>query len=936
MTIHPHRTPWPALVAIACAVLLLLGIAGPAAAVRTATTPTVVTLTFDDGYEDNYTNALPALEAHGMNGTFYTITGYNGVDSGFMTVPQLQALYNAGNEIASHTVLHPFLTQVSTAEVTREVCDSRDTLLSWGFPVTDFAYPYTAYNSTIEGIAKSCGYDFARQDGDLKSPYACQSGCPVAETIPPKDPYAIRAPESIEDYWSVADMESLVTQVENGGGGWAVLVFHHICSLSSCNPYSVTPANFNAFLSWLQTQNVSVKTMAQVMGGPVQPAVSAPQVPPAPPGTNGVVNPSLATDDPYNPGTPYCWSTNANAADTANFAETSSTPTGSGETVTMSSYTTGDAALIIKQDLGQCAPSAVAGDSYTVSASYQSTAPTRFLFWYRDANGGWHSWTRSPQFAASSSWTQANWATPAVPAGATALSFGLDIEATGTLTTDGYSLMDSGGPPTTPTVSLTGPAAGSTLSGPVSFTANASSPVGISKVSFLVNGQVVATSTTSPYTATWNSATIGDGPVTITAEATDVSGDTATTAGQADTISNAASRNGNLLANGTLATNTGGGSDPDCWEQGDTGTNTPAWSYTTNGPSGANAETLAISSYTSGSAQLVSTQKTSACSPRITAGSIYTLGAWYQSTAPTHILAYYLNASGSWQYWTESPAFAASTAGAQAAWTTPAVPAGATALSFGLSLAAAGTLTTTNYTMTTGAPTAPTVTLTGPAAGATLTGQATFTATASSPVGISKVSFLVDGVVVATSTTSPYTATWNSATVGDGPVTVTAQATDAAGNTATTAGQADTISNAASRNGNLLANGTLATNTGGGSTPDCWHESSTGTNTPAWSYTTNGPGGANAETLAISSYTSGSAQLVTIQNTSACSPRVTAGSTYTLGVWYESTAPTHILAYYLNASGAWQYWTESPAFAASTAARKPPGPLPPSRPGPPR
>ena len=479
--------------------------------------------------------------------------------------------------------------------------------------------------------------------------------------------------------------------------------------------------------------------------------------------------------------------------------------------------------------------------------------------------------------------------------------------------------MDSGGPPTTPTVSLTGPAAGATLTGQVSFTASASSPVGISKVSFLVDGVVVATSTTSPYTATWNSATVGDGPVTVTAQATDVSGNTATTAGQADTISNAASRNGNLLANGTLATNTGGGSTPDCWHESSTGTNTPTWSYTTNGPSGANAETLTISSYTSGSAQLVTTQNTSACSPRVTAGTTYTLGAWYESTAATHILAYYLNSSGAWQYWTESPAFAASTSGAQAAWTTPAVPAGATALSFGLSLAATGTLTTTNYTMTAGAPTAPTVSLTGPAAGATLTGQVSFTASASSPVGISKVSFLVDGVVVATSTTSPYTATWNSATVGDGPVTVTAQATDSAGNTATTAGQADTISNAASRNGNLLANGTLATNTGGGSTPDCWHESSTGTNTPTWSYTTNGPSGANAETLTMSSYTSGSAQLVTTQNTSACSPRVTAGATYTLGAWYESTAATHILAYYLNSSGAWQYWTESPAFAASTS-----------------
>ena len=271
MFIHTRRPMRCAALAVAAAVVLLLGVMGPAAAARAATAKTVVTLTFDDGYEDNYTNALPALEAHGMVGTFYTITGYNGVDSGFMTVPQLQALYAAGNEIADHTVLHPFLTQVSTAEATRETCDSRDTLLNWGFPVTDFAYPYTAYNSTLEGIAAACGYDFARQDGDLKSPYACQSGCPVAETIPPKDPYAIRAPESIEDNWSLADMESLVTQVENGGGGWAVLVFHHICSQSSCNPYSVTPANFNAFLTWLQTQNVSVETMAQVMGGPVQP-----------------------------------------------------------------------------------------------------------------------------------------------------------------------------------------------------------------------------------------------------------------------------------------------------------------------------------------------------------------------------------------------------------------------------------------------------------------------------------------------------------------------------------------------------------------------------------------------------------------------------------------------------------------------------------------
>ena len=165
-------------------------------------------------------------------------------------------------------------------------------------------------------------------------------------------------------------------------------------------------------------------------------------------------------------------------------------------------------------------------------------------------------------------------------------------------------------------------------------------------------------------------------PGHVTAEATDVSGDTATTAGQADTISNAASRNGNLLANGTLATNTGGGSDPDCWEQGDTGTNTPAWSYTTNGPSGATPKRWRSPPTPAGPRSSSPPRRPAPAHPdhrghRLHAGRVV------QSTAPTHILAYYpATPAAAWQYWTESPAFAASTAGAQAAWTTPAVPAG--------------------------------------------------------------------------------------------------------------------------------------------------------------------------------------------------------------------------------------------------------------------
>jgi hypothetical protein len=100
----------------------------------------------------------------------------------------------------------------------------------------------------------------------------------------------------------------------------------------------------------------------------------------------------------------------------------------------------GAARIFSRQDLGQCAPSVVAGVSYLASAWYQSTETTRFTFWYRDNNGGWRWWTQSPQFAASSTWAQATWVTPPVPSDATALSFGLDLSAVGSLTTDDYIL----------------------------------------------------------------------------------------------------------------------------------------------------------------------------------------------------------------------------------------------------------------------------------------------------------------------------------------------------------------------------------------------------------------------------------------------------------------------------------------------------------------
>ncbi|WP_338867149.1 M20/M25/M40 family metallo-hydrolase [Myxococcus stipitatus] len=92
----------------------------------------------------------------------------------------------------------------------------------------------------------------------------------------------------------------------------------------------------------------------------------------------------------------------------------------------------------------------------------------------------------------------------------------------------------------------------------------------------------------------------------------------------------------------------------------------------------------------------------------------------------------------------------------------------------------------------------PTVALTGPLDGASVTGTVTLSATAADNTGIGRVEFLVDGNIVGTATTSPYSASWNSAAVANGSHTIVAKAYDLIGNNTTSTAATVTSSNASS------------------------------------------------------------------------------------------------------------------------------------------
>ncbi|MFZ5823322.1 MAG: polysaccharide deacetylase family protein [Bacillota bacterium] len=105
-----------------------------------------VALTFDDGYADFYTAALPLLQKHGMVGTLFVITGKVG-QPGYITWQQAQAISAAGMEIGSHTVTHPDLRYLDPRRLRAELGDSRLLLEErLGVSVRFFAYPAGRYS----------------------------------------------------------------------------------------------------------------------------------------------------------------------------------------------------------------------------------------------------------------------------------------------------------------------------------------------------------------------------------------------------------------------------------------------------------------------------------------------------------------------------------------------------------------------------------------------------------------------------------------------------------------------------------------------------------------------------------------------------------------------------------------------------------------------
>ncbi len=308
------------------------------------------------------------------------------------------------------------------------------------------------------------------------------------------------------------------------------------------------------------------------------------------------------------------------------------------------------------------------------------------------------------------------------------VAFSIFQTAPASFTTDAWALFDAAATYTLngcvpvvsndpPTVTITGPADGATVSGTTSVSADAADTDGVSKVEFFADGASLGVDTDAGdgWSIDWDTTTSPAGPVSLSATATDTLGATGTDTiavtvdHGAPTVTVTAPADGSTVSGATTVS--ADAADPDGVTQ--------------------------VEFFVDGTSIGVDTD----------AGDGWSVS--WDTTATGDGVAVSVTAA------------ATDTLGAQG--------------SNGV------TVTVDND--------GPTVTITAPADGSTVIGATAVSADASDTVGISQVEFFVDGTPIGVDTTSGdgWTVSWDTTTSGDGPVAVSATATDTGGRTATDA-----------------------------------------------------------------------------------------------------------------------------------------------------
>lgn len=214
----------------------------------------ILTFTFDDAPDTQYTNALPILAKYDFSATSYVPTNWIDKSDRLSTdeLKELQDVY--GWDVSAHTLNHIDLSNSKYEDqFEKELYQSKQFLLDNGFKkgADHFAYPFGTFDNNFSMQLVKKYYKTARGViGDT-------------ETLPVADQYRLRV-MYISNFTEPIDVSKRVQDaIENGD--WLILVFHGIVE-SNANDRHATylMSNFEQIVDDIYSKGIQVMTISEV------------------------------------------------------------------------------------------------------------------------------------------------------------------------------------------------------------------------------------------------------------------------------------------------------------------------------------------------------------------------------------------------------------------------------------------------------------------------------------------------------------------------------------------------------------------------------------------------------------------------------------------------------------------------------------------------
>lgn len=132
-----------------------------------------IIITFDDGYRDNFINAMPILKKYNFTATCFVVSNkinsHNDWDADhsryfqkpIMSKDQISQWLSNDFSIGSHTSNHSNLNTINEKSLIGEILDSQKQLTNlFNIPIKTFSYPYGQFSKVSYDIVK-CNFDYA-------------------------------------------------------------------------------------------------------------------------------------------------------------------------------------------------------------------------------------------------------------------------------------------------------------------------------------------------------------------------------------------------------------------------------------------------------------------------------------------------------------------------------------------------------------------------------------------------------------------------------------------------------------------------------------------------------------------------------------------------------------------------------------------------------